>query len=52
MRDVAIIGIGQTKVGEHWEKSLRHLAGEAVLAAMHDASIEMADSLYLSLIHI
>ena len=47
MRDVAIIGIGQTKVGEHWEKSLRHLAGEAVLAAMHDASIETADSLYV-----
>lgn len=47
MRDVAIIGIGQTKVGEIWEKSLRHLAGEAVLAAMHDADIAIADSLYV-----
>lgn len=47
MRDVSIIGIGQTKVGEHWEKSLRQLAGEAVLAAMRDASIEMTDILYV-----
>ena len=47
MRDVSIIGIGQTKVGENWEKSLRQLAGEAVLAAMRDASIEMADILYV-----
>ena len=47
MRDVSIIGIGQTKVGENWEKSLRHLAGEAVLAAMREASIETADALYV-----
>ena len=47
MRDVSIIGIGQTEVGEHWGKSLRHLAGEAVLAAMRDAGIEKADALYV-----
>jgi len=47
MRDVAIIGIGQTPVGEHWEKSLRHLAHDAIMAAMHDASIEAADALYV-----
>ena len=29
MRQVAIIGIGQTIVAEQWEKSLRELAGEA-----------------------
>ena len=46
MRDVSIIGIGQTAVGEHWERSLRHLAGDAVLAAMGDAGIEKADALY------
>ncbi len=40
MRDVSIIGIGQTKVAEHWDRSLRHLAGEAILAAMEDAGIE------------
>ena len=47
MRDVSIIGIGQTKVGEHWEKSLRELAGEAVLAALRDASLERVDALYV-----
>jgi acetyl-CoA C-acetyltransferase len=47
MRDVSIIGIGQTKVAEHWDRSLRHLAGDAVLAAMKDAGIETADALYV-----
>lgn len=47
MRDVSIVGIGQTEVGEHWSKSLRHLAGDAVLAAMSDAGIDRADALYV-----
>ncbi|MFC2023681.1 thiolase domain-containing protein [Chloroflexota bacterium] len=47
MRDVSIIGIGQTQVAEHWDRSLRHLAGDAVLAAMADAGIETADALYV-----
>jgi len=49
MRDVSIIGIGQTRVAEHWDRSLRHLAGDAVLAAMKDADIEPAavDALYV-----
>jgi len=47
MRDVSIIGIGQTKVDEHWGRSLRHLANDAVLAAMQDARIEAADALYV-----
>jgi len=47
MRDVAIIGIGQTPVGEHWEKSLRHLAHDAIMAAMRDAGIQTADALYV-----
>lgn len=47
MRDVSIIGIGQTKVDEHWDRSLRHLAGDAVLLAMRDAGIETADALYV-----
>jgi acetyl-CoA C-acetyltransferase len=42
-----IIGIGQTPVAEHWDKSLRHLAADAVLAAMRDAGIERADALYV-----
>ncbi len=47
MRDVSIIGIGQTEVAEHWERSLRHLAGDAVLAAMADAGVERVDALYV-----
>jgi acetyl-CoA C-acetyltransferase len=47
VRDVSIIGIGQTKVEEQWELSVRHLAGQAVLAAMQDAGIERADALYI-----
>jgi acetyl-CoA C-acetyltransferase len=47
MRDVAIIGIGQTPVGEHWEKSLRHLAHDAIMAAMRNAQIEAAEALYV-----
>jgi acetyl-CoA C-acetyltransferase len=39
MREVSIIGIGQTSVGEHWHKSLRHLAGEAVLAALENTGL-------------
>jgi acetyl-CoA C-acetyltransferase len=39
--------MGQTKVAEHWDRSLRHLAGDAVLAAMKDAGIETADALYV-----
>ena len=46
MREICIIGIGQTSVGEHWDKSLREIAGEAVFAAMLDAGIETADCLY------
>ena len=47
MRDVAIIGIGQTEVGEHWEKGLRHLALQALQAAMTDAGAERVDALYV-----
>lgn len=47
MREVAVIGIGQTKVDEHWDKSLRDLAGEAVLSAIQDAGINHIDSLYV-----
>lgn len=47
MRDVSIIGIGQTPVGEHWERSLRHLAYDAIKAALCDAGLERADALYV-----
>ena len=47
MRQVAILGIGQTKIDEHWEKSLREIGGEAAFAAMQDAGIEKVDALYI-----
>ncbi len=47
MRPVYIIGIGQTPVGEQWERSLRHIAHDAIIPAMRDAGIERADALYV-----
>ncbi len=47
MREVAIIGIGQTPVDEHWDKSLKELAAEAILAALSDARRDSADALYI-----
>jgi acetyl-CoA C-acetyltransferase len=47
MREVAIIGIGQIPVGEHWESSLRMLAADAILNALKDAGLSMVDSLYV-----
>ena len=38
MRKVAIIGIGQVPVREHWSESLRELAARAVLSALDDAA--------------
>ena len=47
MRDVAIIGVGETPVGEHWDSSLRMLAADAVRAALDDAGITEVDALYV-----
>jgi acetyl-CoA C-acetyltransferase len=47
MRQVAILGIGQTKIDEHWDKSLRELGGDAAFAAMQDANMDKVDSLYV-----
>ncbi|MFZ6031387.1 MAG: thiolase domain-containing protein [Chloroflexota bacterium] len=47
MREVAILGIGQTPVDEHWDKTLRELAGEAIFAAMNDAGRNQADGLFV-----
>ena len=47
MREVAVVGIGQTKVTEHWDKSLKELAGDAILNALHDADINFFDALYV-----
>jgi acetyl-CoA C-acetyltransferase len=47
MRSVAIIGIGQTKIEEQWEKSIREIAVEAIYAALKDAGRESAESLFV-----
>lgn len=47
MREVAVIGIGQTPVSEHWDKSIRMIAGEAVLAALADAGRERVEGLFI-----
>ena len=40
MRKTAILGIGQTPVNEHWELSLRDLAGQAILEALNDLALD------------
>ncbi|MEM7819506.1 MAG: thiolase domain-containing protein [Candidatus Aenigmatarchaeota archaeon] len=40
MRNVAIVGVGQTKFGEFWEKSLKDLIIEAGNSAINDAKID------------
>ncbi len=47
MRPVAILGIGQTKIDENWERSLRQIAAQAIRAALKDAGREKADGLFL-----
>ncbi len=45
MDQVSIIGVGQTAVGEHWEISLRHLALQAMQAALENAGLESVDAI-------
>ena len=40
MRDVCVIGIGQTPIGELWDMSLRDLAAKALRDAVQDAGLE------------
>src|SRR5512133_968839 len=47
MRKVAILGIGQIKVDEHWDLSLRELGGNAAFAAMQDAGMDKVDALFV-----
>src|SRR5215208_6796534 len=47
MRQVAILGIGQTKIDEHWDLSLREIGGYAAFAAMQDAGVDKVDALYV-----
>ncbi len=47
MREVAVIGIGQTKVEEHWDKSLREIAGDAALMALQECGIDSIESIFV-----
>lgn len=47
MHDVSIIGVGQTPVREHWDKSLRDLAVAALLDALRDAHVDSVDAIYV-----
>lgn len=47
MQDIAIMGIGQVPVGEHWDKSPRDLAGEAMGLAIRDAGFDGIDAIYV-----
>ena len=43
MREVAILGIGQTKFGELWDRSFREIGIEAGLQALVDAKLSSGD---------
>ena len=47
MKKVAILGIGQTVIGEHWDKSLREIGGEAGFTALRDAGMDKVDALFV-----
>ena len=47
MRPVAIVGIGQVKIDEHWDLSLREIGGNAAFAALQDAGMDRVDALFV-----
>ena len=47
MREVAVIGVGMTKWGELWEKSLRTIFTETALLALDDAGVDHIDSIII-----
>jgi acetyl-CoA C-acetyltransferase len=47
MRDVAVIGVGMTKWGELWEKSLRDIFVESALEAVRDAGVDKVEAMYV-----
>lgn len=48
MREVAVIGIGQTPIGELWNLSLRELGASALKQAADDAGIDKPEALYVA----
>ena len=47
MRQVAIIGVGQIAVDEHWDKSIKELAGTAIISALSDAQRDSVEALFI-----
>lgn len=47
MREIEIVGIGQIPIAEHWDRSLRELAGEAIYAAFEDSGPIRFDVVYI-----
>ncbi len=47
MRDVAVIGIGMSKWGECWDRSLRDIFVEAALQAIDDSGVSRIDAMYV-----
>ncbi|MCY3945892.1 MAG: thiolase domain-containing protein [Anaerolineaceae bacterium] len=48
MRDVFVLGVGQTPVGEWWDRSLRDLAADALQAAVSDAGVDLPQALFVA----
>jgi acetyl-CoA C-acetyltransferase len=44
---VAVLGIGQTPIDEHWESSLRDLGYQALRAALDDAQVDAPQMLFV-----
>jgi acetyl-CoA C-acetyltransferase len=47
MREIAIIGVGQTPVSENWEHSIRESAGDALFAALVDSGKETVEGIFI-----
>ena len=47
MREVCIVGVGMSKWGEVWRKSLRDLHTDAALKTIESAGVDHLDSLYV-----
>lgn len=47
MKEVAVIGVGMTKFGEFWGKSIKDIFVEAALKAIEDAHVDHIDSMYV-----
>jgi acetyl-CoA C-acetyltransferase len=45
MKEIAVIGIGITKFGELWEKSLRDIAVESAMNCLEDAGTDRINSI-------